>query len=214
MSKPVRVPIRVRHRSGASNQELAQEQQAVTEPEPTVVEREPVANEAAEQPAPAPPRIKEDSAQLERVEVEAPEEDLETWRDRALRLQAELENFRKRQRRLAEERIQANRARLLRNFLTIADDLERALNAEGADHDRLQEGVKMTHRSLMQSLRQEGVETIDAQGEVFDPTWHEAIAAVPHEEAGVDQDTVAGVAQQGYRLDGRLLRPAQVVVAK
>ncbi|MGD2145030.1 MAG: nucleotide exchange factor GrpE, partial [Anaerolineae bacterium] len=66
----------------------------------------------------------------------------------------------------------------------------------------------------MQSLRQEGVETIDAQGEVFDPTWHEAIAAVPHEEAGVDQDTVAGVAQQGYRLDGRLLRPAQVVVAK
>ncbi|MGD2164053.1 MAG: nucleotide exchange factor GrpE [Anaerolineae bacterium] len=152
-------------------------------------------------------------AQSDQGKADSPEEDLEMWRDRALRLQAEIENFRKRQRRLAEERIEENRARLLRNFLMIADDLDRALKVEG-DGDGVREGVGVTQRSLGQLLKQEGVELIEAEGETFDPTWHEAVGTVPHEEVDADPGTVVDVTQQGYRLNGRLLRPARVIVAR
>jgi molecular chaperone GrpE len=124
-----------------------------------------------------------------------------------------MENFRKRQQRLAEERVQANQGRLLRSFLMVSDDLERALGMEGGANDSLREGVELTYRSLKQLLKQEGVEQIEADGEIFDPTWHEAVATVPHEKVGVDQDIIVEVAQQGYHLNGRLLRPARVVVA-
>ncbi len=136
------------------------------------------------------------------------------WRDRALRLQAEIENFRKRQRRLAEDRIEADRGRLLRNFLMIADDLERALKADSGDNGALREGVEVTHRSLKQLLKQEGVEPIAAEGEVFDPAWHEAVGTVPHQEVDLDKGTVVDVTQAGYRLNGRLLRPARVIVVR
>jgi molecular chaperone GrpE len=155
-----------------------------------------------------------------RREIEALGEEVETWRDRALRLQAEIENFRKRQRHLAEDRIEADRGRLLRNFLAIADDLERALKAEGTPrgNDRscqaLREGVEVTYRSLKQLLKQEGVEPMAAEGDVFDPAWHEAIGTVSHQEVGLKKGTVVDVTQRGYRLDGRLLRPARVIVAQ
>jgi molecular chaperone GrpE len=183
----------------------------VTEAKPPVVERQPIS-------APETESLASAAAKPERAPRQSPCEDelleeLEEWRDRALRLQAEMENFRKRQQRQAEERVQANQGRLLRGFLTIADDLERALHVKGSDSESLREGVEVTYRSLEQLLRQEGVEQIDAKGETFDPTWHEAVATVPHQEAGVEQATVVEVAQQGYRLDGRLLRPARVVVA-
>jgi molecular chaperone GrpE len=176
-----------------------------------VVERQPVSAQEAEVIDTAPSESeggRADGGLEEELRTE-----LEEWRDRALRLQAEIENFRKRQRRLAEDRVQADQERLLRSFLTIVDDLERALNAGGSDNESLREGIQVTYRSLKQLLKREGVERVDAKGEVFDPAWHEAVATVNHGEAGVEQDTIAEVAQEGYRLDGRLLRPARVVVA-
>jgi molecular chaperone GrpE len=143
----------------------------------------------------------------------AEEEAVEVWRDRALRLQAEMENFRKRQQRLAEERIVADRERLLRSFLRVADDLERALSTDGVDAESLREGVDLTHHALIQLLDREGVEPIQAKGQPFDPAWHEAVGTVPHERAGVEPDAVAEVVQVGYRLGDRLLRPARVIVA-
>jgi molecular chaperone GrpE len=142
-----------------------------------------------------------------------PEESLEEWRDRALRLQAEMENFRKRQRRLADERVEADRERLLRAFLRVADDLERALNAEETDANSFRQGVDVTYQALMQLLEQEGVERIEARGQPFDPAWHEAIGTVLHQEIGAEPDTIVNVTQAGYRLNQRLLRPARVVVA-
>jgi len=141
------------------------------------------------------------------------EESLEAWRDRALRLQAEIENFRKRQQRLAEERILADRERVLRSFLRVADDLERALNADGVDGDSLRQGVDLTHQALMRILDQEGAEPIEALGQPFDPAWHEAIGTVPNGHAGVKPDTVVEVVEAGYRMGDRLLRPARVIVA-
>jgi molecular chaperone GrpE len=141
------------------------------------------------------------------------EDSLDVWRDRALRLQAEIENFRKRQQRLAKERILADRERLLRAFLGVADNLERALATDGVDEESLRQGVGLTHQTLMHLLDREGVEQLEARGEPFDPAWHEAIGVVPHQQAQVEPDTVVEVVEAGYRIGGRLLRPARVIVA-
>lgn len=214
MSNRVRVPIRVRRSDDRSNQAEEERRQAVSEPEPAVIEGEPVAAAEGPKASATPVAPEEASARPGDREVEALKEDLEMWRDRALRLQAEIENFRKRQRRLAEDRIEANRGRLLRNFLAVADDLERALRAESGEGAALREGVEVTKRSLDQLLRQEGVEPIQAEGETFDPNWHEAVGTVPRERMNVEKDTVVDVTQPGYRLNGRLLRPARVIVAR
>ena len=141
------------------------------------------------------------------------EESLDAWRDRALRLQAEIENFRKRQQRLAEERILADRERLLRAFLDVADNLERALDADTASVGSLRQGVDLTHQTLMRLLNHEGVEPVLALGQPFDPAWHEAVSTVSHAQAGAEPNTIVEVGQNGYRLGDRLLRPARVIVA-
>jgi len=144
--------------------------------------------------------------------VQATEPDLEMWRDRALRLQAEMENFRKRQQRMAEMRILEERERLLRAFLAIVDDLERALSADEVDVDSLKQGVSVTYQAAMRLLNQEGVESIAAAGRPFDPGRHEAIGSIPGGHQ-VEPGTVVEVVQRGYRLGDRLLRPARVIVA-
>jgi molecular chaperone GrpE len=123
-----------------------------------------------------------------------------------------MENYRKRQQRLAERRILEEREQLLRAFLPVADDLERALNANKVGLESLREGVELTHQTLMQILDQEGVKRIQAIGRPFDPTWHEAVGTVPHQKAEIEPGMVAVVVQEGYRLGDRLLRPARVVV--
>jgi molecular chaperone GrpE len=138
--------------------------------------------------------------------------DLEVWRDRALRLQAEMENFRKRQRRLTEERVAEDRERLLRSFLHVADDLQRALQADQADSESLRQGVRLTRQGMLRILEQEGAEPVAAQGRPFDSTWHEAVGTAPGGR-GVQPGTVVEVVQEGYRLGDRLLRPARVIVA-
>jgi molecular chaperone GrpE len=142
-----------------------------------------------------------------------PELSAEEWRDRALRLQADIENYRKRQQRLAREQVLADRERLLQALLDIADDLRRALQVSGSDGGNLWQGVQLTYQNVMNVLWREGVEPIEAQGETFDPLWHEAVGTVPHDEAGVDPNTVVEEMQRGYRIGNRLLRPARVVVA-
>jgi molecular chaperone GrpE len=163
-------------------------------------------------PVARPPGPPQERATDEERAAEAGET-LETWRERALRFQADMDNFRKRQRRQAEQRVLADRERLLRSFLSVADDLERALNDDGTGTDGLRQGIDLTHRNLMRLLDREGIEPIQAQGRPFDPARHEALSTVPYQEAGVEPDTVAEVVQRGYRLGDRLLRPARVIVA-
>jgi molecular chaperone GrpE len=140
-------------------------------------------------------------------------QELEEWRDRAIRLQADMDNYRKRQQRLAEERIATERERLLASFLGVVDDLERALSAPAAGGAGLRSGVELTHRAAMSVLQKEGVELIEAQGQSFDPNWHEAVATVARNGTDASSNTVIEVVQPGYRLGDHLLRPARVVVA-
>ena len=135
------------------------------------------------------------------------------WRDRALRLQAEMDNYRKRQQRLAQDSIDAERQRLLRRFLPLVDDLERALAAQPGDGRGLREGIHLTYQAAQQLLRLEGIEPVGDQGQPFDPNWHEAVATVDHARAGVAAGTIVEVVEPGYRQGDQLLRPAKVVVA-
>ena len=146
-------------------------------------------------------------------DITGADESVDVWRDRALRLQAAMENYRKRQQRLAEERILEERERLLRRFLQVADELERALREQRADVASLRHGVELTHRILMQLLEQEDVKPIGALGQPFDPEWHEAVGTTTEYEHGLQPYTVVEVLRPGYRLGDHLLRPARVLVA-
>ena len=220
MNRRVRVPIRTRP-STMSVRAPHAERPEIAEADPPVSDREEEIGLAASRPEPqtqhATRNTNHESRTTQPTQDEnagiADEESLPVWRDRALRLQAEIENFRKRQQRLAEERILADRERVLRSFLRVADDLERALNADGADGDSLRQGVDLTHQALMRILDQEGAEPIDALGQPFDPAWHEAVGTVPNGHAGAEPDTVVQVVEAGYRMGDRLLRPARVIVA-
>ncbi len=140
-------------------------------------------------------------------------QDADEWRDRALRLQAEMDNFRRRQRRLAEERIETERKRLLGAFLGVSDNLERALATPDGDEAALRQGLQLTHRAGLHLMDREGAEQIEAENQAFDPTWHEAVATVGRNGTNVAPGTVVQVIERGYRLGGQLLRPAKVIVA-
>jgi molecular chaperone GrpE len=181
---------------------------------------EPAANSPVEQQGAgaAERRSGLDQATREPVPQDEPDVELEEWRDRALRLQADMENYRKRQQRSAQDQIRQERSRLLNAFLGIVDDLERAL-ATPAGGDNLshgvglRRGVELTHRAARQLLEKEGVAVIVAEQQPFDPNWHEAVATVPRDGTGVAPGTVIQVVEPGYRIDEQLLRPARVVVA-
>lgn len=207
-----RVPVRVASRPVPKRAAWFADVPAVAEAVPPIVERERIGGET---PAVAPARLEPDRSDPQTEPRETVDkEDLEMWRDRALRFQAERENFCKRQERLADERVTADRERLLLGFLRVADDLERALNnADAADSESLRQGVDLTYQALMRLLDSEGLEPIQAERQPFDPNWHEAMSTVPREQVGAESDTVVKVVETGYRLGDRLLRPARVIVA-
>ena len=132
------------------------------------------------------------------------------WQDKALRLQADMENFRRRQQRRADEAIAAEQQRVLLLLLPTVDNLERALNHPSDSDETLRAGVELIFRDLVRKLAQEGVTRIETGGQPFDPEWHEAAAAISSPEPA---GTIIEEIQAGYRLGDKLLRPAQVVVA-
>jgi molecular chaperone GrpE len=133
------------------------------------------------------------------------------WQAVAQRQQAEMENFRKRQTRRADEAIAAERERLLHAVLPLADNLNRALSYQNAADDKLRQGVELTLRELHRFLEAEGVTKIETAGQPFTPELHEAVAVYPSDAAS---DTVIQEVEAGYKLADKLLRPAKVVVAE
>lgn len=167
-------------------------------------------------PTESPPLVPEDESPPPRqpVRTAAPDpSEREDWQDRALRLQADMDNYRKRQRRIAQEQAQADRDRLLTEVLSVADNLDRAL-ATAAEPTPVRQGVLLARDELLRLLKGYEVERLDVQGRPFDPHWHQAVAVVPAGERGVMPGTVVRVERAGYRRGERLLRPAHVVVAQ
>jgi molecular chaperone GrpE len=130
--------------------------------------------------------------------------------DRLQRLAAEFDNFRKRSAREAAATIERANERLVKELLPVLDDLGRALEA-AADHEeaKLEEGVRLVHRSLADLLEKEGLAEIETDGN-FDPHVHEALLSQPSD---AEEGTVIEVVQKGYKLGDKVLRPARVVVA-
>src|SRR5690606_20423834 len=163
----------------------------------------------AEQPEERPEA--EDLSALREKAAEADE-----LKDRWLRTVAELENFRKRAARERQEVVQFANQGLMEKLIPVLENLDFALaavtSAEGAAVDSLRTGVEMVMKQLKGVLGEAGLEEIDAQGQPFDPTWHEAVSQV--ETTDVPEGHVAQQLRKGYRLHQRLLRPATVVVAR
>ena len=150
-----------------------------------------------------------DAAVAEPEELERLKEENADLHERVLRTLADLENLRKRSQREQDELKRNAGAELLRSFLEVIDNLDRALTATGSVED-LAQGVEMTRRQMLDLYKRHGVEAIEADGELFDPALHEAVARV---EADVQAPTVMDEFQKGYTMNGRLLRPAMVRVA-
>ena len=135
----------------------------------------------------------------------------ENW-DKYLRAAAELDNVRKRAARDMENARKFALERFATELLAVRDSLEMGLQAaEGAAAADIIEGSKTTLRQLASTMERFGVAEVDPQGEPFDPALHEAMTL--QQSAEVEPNTVLTVFQKGYTLNGRLLRPARVVVA-
>ena len=135
----------------------------------------------------------------------------ENW-DRYLRAVAEADNVRKRARRDVEHAHKFALEGLSRELLAVVDSLKIGLEAAGvADAAALIEGSEATCKLLKSTMERFGVLEVDPEGEPFDPEFHEAISMMPAADA--EPGSVLTVVQKGYTLNGRLLRPARVVVA-
>ncbi|MCZ7571061.1 MAG: nucleotide exchange factor GrpE [Ardenticatenaceae bacterium] len=146
-------------------------------------------------------------------ELAAARRERDEWEEKHLRTLAETQNLRQRLQRNAEERALEENRRVLRRFLDVADNLERALDAANGVEagSPLAEGVRLTYRELERALTDAGVRPLAPLGQPFDPNYHEAVATIqaPHAAAG----TVVEEVQKGYTFQDKLLRPAKVVVA-
>jgi molecular chaperone GrpE len=145
--------------------------------------------------------------------VEALQRDRDDLYDRLLRSTAEFDNYRKRAERERRDLIDTAASDLVQDLLPVVDDFDRALVAPVAAPDSFRKGIELIHRRLRDVLRARGVEPFESVGQTFDPAWHEAVATAPVEGAVHEGEIVAEL-RRGYRLNGRLLRPAQVKVAQ
>jgi molecular chaperone GrpE len=136
--------------------------------------------------------------------------------ERSIRLQADFENFRKRTLREKQESLSFGHEMVVKDLLAVVDNLDRAIEhasaSTSADFEGMLQGVELVRRELLGVLAKHGVSAIEAEGEVFDPNLHEALAQV--EDDSIPAGRVGRVLQKGYRLHDRLLRPARVMVSK
>lgn len=172
---------------------------------------EAAATEAAQQEAPV-------SAEVDPLDaLKAENDDL---RDKFLRLAAEMDNLRRRTEREVKDARAYAASAFARDMLAVSDNLRRALEAvpaglkDSADAvvKPLLEGVEMTERAMLSALERHGVKKIEAEGQKFDPNFHQAMFEVPKPD--VPNNTVVQVVQAGYTIGDRVLRPAMVGVAK
>lgn len=151
-------------------------------------------------------------------ELEKLNDQLAESKDAYLRLQAEMQNLRKRSERDVEKAHKYGLEKLINSLLPILDNFDRAIDSVPDDSDdndtvkQLLEGVKLTKKTALDVLKSFSVDVIEPYGEPFNPEFHEAMSMVP--SATAEPNSVIDVLQKGYSLNGRLLRAAMVIVAK
>ncbi len=171
-------------------------------------------HDPASEPTTVLPETAAGLVELERLQqalAESEERAKSHW-EQYLRAVAELDNVRKRAQRDIEAANRYGLEKLAQELLPVKDSLELAVQSAGADAAALRAGSQATLALLAKALEKFGVKLIDPRGEPFDPGRHEAMMAQP--SATAEPGSVLQVVQPGYELNGRLLRPARVIVAK
>lgn len=192
----------------AAPEAVQEDVQAASEPEVEVISAEEAAKDDAL--VAANDRIAELEAQLAKAN-----EQVESQKDAVVRAQAEVENVR---RRAAQDIDKAHKFALEKfagELLPVIDNLERALGAADPEEEVLKpmiEGIELTLKSFLSTVEKFGVVEVNPQGEAFDPAKHQAMGMQESEE--VAPNTVIAVMQKGYELNGRLIRPAMVMISK
>ena len=172
-------------------------------------EHEPMSAAPVAQPAAA----KDSAAPAMDGAIEQLRSEIEMFKDRELRALAELENYRKRAARELADCLRYANLPLMRDLLPVSDNVERAIQAaeQNADGAGLLEGVKIVRQQLEDVLKRHHCQRIEALHAPFDPHVHQAIMQQPSDE--YPANTVVIVAQSGYRLHDRVVRPSQVIVS-
>lgn len=164
----------------------------------------------------APGTPESDAQRLARLqgELTAARAEVEQYRERWVRERADLENVKKRGERERSEASRYGTERLVRDLLSVLDDLERAIRAaeQGAGDKAFLEGVRLVAKAFQDALARHGVSRVDTEGRSFDPTHHEAVAHL--ESDAHEPGMVIEEHRGGFRLNERLLRPALVSVSK
>ena len=191
--------------------EKEQAEQPETESTEPVVEASEEAEEAAEEATSEEVSLEDLVAQLQ-----ASQEEIDRLKEALLRSEAEAQNIRRRAEKDVEAAHKYGQEKLIKELLPVKDNLERALEA-GADNEdsavrAIMEGVELTEKSFADTLGKIDVAAIDPQGETFNPQEHQAMSMVENQD--VPANTVIAVIQKGYRLKGRVIRPAMVMVSK
>ena len=138
--------------------------------------------------------------------------EVEKFRDLALRAEAEMQNLQRRTARDVENAHKFGVEKFVQNMLPVVDSLEKAIESTGDNADAIAQGVRLCHKLMVDTLNNEGVEIIDPVGEPFDPNEHQAMSMV--ENPDMEPNSVLAVVQKGCKLNGRLVRPAMVMVSK
>lgn len=137
-------------------------------------------------------------------------------KDDLLRVQAEMQNLRRRTEQDVEKAHKYGQEGFSRELLSVMDNLERSVAAAAGNDDEtvkaISEGVELTLKSFADCFKKYHIEVVDPEGEPFDPQLHQAMSMVENPE--VEPNTVVAVVQKGYTLHGRVLRPAMVMVSK
>ncbi|RNF51466.1 nucleotide exchange factor GrpE [Marinomonas hwangdonensis] len=140
-------------------------------------------------------------------------EEVAQYKEAALRAHADAQNVRRRAEQDVEKAHKFGLEKFAKSVVNVADNLERALASapDTGESDPVREGVELTLKDLLETLARFEVKVVDPHGEPFNPELHQAITMVPNPE--LEANTVMDVVQKGYTINGRLLRPAMVVVS-
>ena len=186
------------------------------QPSETEVELE-LDAEGVEDSAEAPTEdvLQEVTLESVQAELEAALVKVDEQQADVLRAQAEAQNIRRRSEQDVAKAHKFGQEKLMTEVVSLLDNLGRAIeagSADGASLKGLLEGVEMSQKMLLDGLQKFNVTQLDPHGEPFNPELHEAMTAVPNPD--LEPNTVMEVFQKGYTLNGRLVRPAMVVVSK
>ena len=192
------------------SQDTNQEETSAKSEQPEVNTEEKLQAEAEIDPS----ESTEDQEEQTVNEVEELQQKLSTLGEQLLREQAEMQNVRRRAQRDVESAHKFALEKFATELLSVVDNLERAIGAIDAEDESqkaVAEGLELTLKTFIDVLTKHSVVPVDPEGQPFDADLHQAVSMVPNAE--VEPNTVINVFQKGYTLNGRLIRPAMVVVS-